>query len=365
MVESYLLVKLKRWLEYYFDISKHIEESPYIFTFKDFAMVFACTLSLFTVSWIISIFTLDVTLIDFCWGFSLAIQSFLYFFQSFNYTGKFSSPKLIFSLLQFINGVRLGIYLIVRSHNKQEDKRYALIRRKIGNLFPYISYFLLFLPQLFVNTTLGLTLYEFNNVNNKAMNLKLFILGTTLMLFGTLFQSIADHQLYKFKSDSNNKGKIFHKGLWGLCRHPNYFGDTVNWWGIYLCNASVGIYYTVICPIIFTCGILFLHGVPLLEYFMKSDYGGLYENYMNNVSAFVPWLFNTKEYKEDLSSKLDSKTIVKKNKKKERKKSNKIHKISHIPRKQNKIMSNILNQNKKKNKFMINNISRKNFHRVQ
>ena len=96
MAKSLFLLFLNPWIEYYLNIPNGREEQPFIFTLKDFTMTFTSVFTLYTISWIVSIFTLDMTSIDFCWGIGLAIQSFLYFIQSINYTGKLSFIKLIF-----------------------------------------------------------------------------------------------------------------------------------------------------------------------------------------------------------------------------------------------------------------------------
>jgi steroid 5-alpha reductase family enzyme len=59
-------------------------------------------------------------------------------------------------------------------------------------------------------------------------------LGTVLWSFGFLFESIADAQLMRFKADPTNEGKLLTRGLWKYTRHPNYFGEAVLWWGIYI-----------------------------------------------------------------------------------------------------------------------------------
>ena len=79
------------------------------------------------------------------------------------------------------------------------------------------------------------------------------------------------------------------RGLWRYSRHPNYFGECLIWWGLFLIAFSVpGGVWTVISPIIITLVLLKMTGVPLTERTTMERRPG-YRDYMRRTSTFIPW----------------------------------------------------------------------------
>ena len=92
-------------------------------------------------------------------------------------------------------------------------------------------------------------------------------LGLAVFLVGFAIEIIADEQLRAFLKDRNpDKGKFCKQGLWRYSRHPNYFGEAVLWWGIFLmaCSIKWG-WATFFSPVIITLLVRFVTGVPMLE----------------------------------------------------------------------------------------------------
>jgi steroid 5-alpha reductase family enzyme len=107
------------------------------------------------------------------------------------------------------------------------------------------------------------------------------------LVVGFLFESIGDKQLSQFIKKPENKGRLMTEGLWKYSRHPNYFGEITQWWGIWIIilSASNGL-LGVIGPITISFLILFVSGIPLLEkkYKGREDF----EEYKKKTSILLP-----------------------------------------------------------------------------
>jgi len=106
---------------------------------------------------------------------------------------------------------------------------------------------------------------------------------------GDVFEAVGDAQLAVFRRDPSNAGKVLTNGLWRYTRHPNYFGDSLIWWGIFTIAASVpGSIWSAFAPLLMTWLLVRVSGVALLESSLRETRPG-YADYVERTSAFVPW----------------------------------------------------------------------------
>ena len=98
---------------------------------------------------------------------------------------------------------------------------------------------------------------------------------------------VGDAQLARFIKNPANKGKLMQSGLWAYTRHPNYFGEVTQWWGLWLVALSVpNGWLGIVGPVVITILILKISGVPLLE--KKMEKNPEFSKYKQRVNVFIP-----------------------------------------------------------------------------
>jgi steroid 5-alpha reductase family enzyme len=111
-------------------------------------------------------------------------------------------------------------------------------------------------------------------------------LGAIIWLVGFIFESVGDKQLSVFLAQKK-RPKVLQTGLWRYTRHPNYFGEVTQWWGIFVISFCAGVApWTIIGPLTITGLVLFVSGVPMLERRYAND--PEYQDYAEHTSKFLP-----------------------------------------------------------------------------
>jgi steroid 5-alpha reductase family enzyme len=183
---------------------------------------------------------------------------------------------------------RLATHITVRNWGKREDWRYRKWRDEAPGSFWWRSYFRVFLLQdvllVVVAAPILLTAWTREPVGLTVLD----VVGVAVWGFGLLFEAVADGQLARFKRDPQSDGKVMDRGLWRYSRHPNYFGESVFWWGIFLVAASVSEgYAAIVGPIAITFLLLRVSGAGMLERGLRTTRPG-YEDSVRRTSAFFP-----------------------------------------------------------------------------
>jgi steroid 5-alpha reductase family enzyme len=235
--------------------------------------------------WLLSLAYKNVTLVDSLWGLGFVLIAWI----SFGLTEGYSGRKVLLVVLTSVWGLRLSGHLSWRNWGKGEDPRYGGWRRASGNRFWIISLFKIFLLQALFLWVIALAI-QYGQVSARpAYFTRLDFLGFIIWLIGLIFESVSDWQLARFKADPANKGQVMDQGLWAYSRHPNYFGECLIWWGIFLIALSTpNSWWTIISPLIITAVLLKMTGIPLMEKAIVDTRPG-YRDYIRRTPAFFPW----------------------------------------------------------------------------
>lgn len=238
--------------------------------------------------WFTTIILSNTSIYDPYWSVAPPVYFTIFFFNHFNFD-LFSNDKtneFAFSLLILIaQGCKLALLIIIWiwgirltlnwmtdfTSLARQDWRYSKFKDScpfliwhIINFFglqlvPTIIVFLAMLPgyeimnftsdSIFLNTlhehfinNQKITICSILNVNINTfafINASLLLLGAFLSMIGIILEHYGDIQLREFRKNPENKGKVCNKGLWSYSRHPNYLGEIMMWWGVYIMASPI------------------------------------------------------------------------------------------------------------------------------
>lgn len=242
-------------------------------------------LTVLTLVWLGSVRLRDASIADVCWGPGFVLLAWVYFVLS-----PVRTPRAwLVALLITLWGARLALHIFRRNHGKGEDPRYRAMRASHGPAFWWRSLFTVFWLQGALLWFVALPLLVVARASAPAALTPLDGLGVLIFIVGFGFEVVGDHQLERFRAESENLGKVLDRGLWRYTRHPNYFGDAMLWWGVYVVAASTpGGWLTALSPSLMTLLLTRVSGVTLLEDGLKASKPG-YRDYVTRTPAFFPW----------------------------------------------------------------------------
>ncbi|MGV7119628.1 DUF1295 domain-containing protein [Sphingopyxis sp. 550A] len=260
---------------------------------------FAALIAVVLILWAVAVRIRDVSFIDAFWAFGMVMLAWASALQA----GVGAPHGLLLLGLTTLWGLRLAFHLFRRWRTAGEDPRYRKIlggvMKQRGWSWPRSALVMVFLmqaPLLFV-TCLPAQIGIWASTADAAPAVGVAgWIGAIAALTGIAFESIGDAQLARFRADPANKGKVLDTGLWRYTRHPNYFGDVLTWWGLWLIAADLGPWValaSVIGPVFLTFTLTRWSGKALLEKGLQKSRPG-YADYVRRTSGFIPWPPKTK-----------------------------------------------------------------------
>ena len=170
-----------------------------------------------------------------------------------------------------------------------EDWRYEDIRKQTGAFYWPVSFLgihlmptvLVFLGSLALWPTLS---------DRRTQLTWLDGIAALVMLTAVIIEGTADFQMRRFRRSPGAEHQAIPPGLWSVSRHPNYFGEVLFWWGLYLFVplAYPNFWWIIIGPLAIL--LLFLGvSIPLMERHLLARHSA-YTEYQKRISRFFPWV---------------------------------------------------------------------------
>ncbi len=235
-------------------------------------------------TWIASVVRRDASLVDRMWSLMIAGPTLVYAAQA-----GWSGVRAIALLALVVAwAVRLAAYITWRNWGHGEDRRYREIRARNEPHFGFKSLYLIFALQVVLAWIVSAA--PLAALTGQRAFGALDVAGIVLALVGFLFEAIGDAQMVAFRADPAQRGQVMDRGLWRFTRHPNYFGETCFWWGVWLIAIAAGgaaAIWTVLSPLLMTVLLLKVSGVALLEKDI-SERRPAYRDYVARTNAFFP-----------------------------------------------------------------------------
>lgn len=218
--------------------------------------------------------------VDSAWGSAFMVAAWSVVVQSW------SIRSLVIALLVTVWSVRLTMHIVKRNHGKDEDPRYKALSDKWKGNFWIRAYVSIFLTQGLLAWAVSVPVVMAAGVSLDALEW-LLPLGVALWAVGFVCESVADSQLGRFIKEKSNKGQVLDTGLWRYSRHPNYFGELLQWWSIGLIAAQAAWgWIGFLGSLLLTVLIVFVSGIPPIERRRKDNQA--YQDYAKHTSKLIP-----------------------------------------------------------------------------
>ena len=198
---------------------------------------------------------------------------------------------LVQAALFLAYGIRLSGFLLVREIKNAAYRK--TLKEATGNekKMPFFVLFTIWVCVAILYTAqVSPMLFR---VTNNTTGVILPVIGFAVSVFGLILESIADNQKSAQKKESPDM--VATKGLYKMCRCPNYLGEIIFWPGEFVSGmntySTVGQRSTAIIAYICIVFIMF-NGAQRLEKRQMARYGGNkeYNDYANKTPIIIPLL---------------------------------------------------------------------------
>jgi steroid 5-alpha reductase family enzyme len=199
-------------------------------------------------------------------------------------------PQLALAGMVMLWALRLAGYLLYRIMRIKRDPRFDGIRERFWKFFQFWFFQGLIVWVIMLPTILWFSLPEAGG----GTWTRWMVAGAATWLVGLVIETLADVQKFRYKSREGKAARWMSIGLWRYSRHPNYFGELLCWWGLFV-FVLPGLGWWALLglagPLAITYVLLAVTGIPTLEKSANEKWGAdaEYQQYRRDTNKLVPW----------------------------------------------------------------------------
>jgi len=168
-----------------------------------------------------------------------------------------------------------------------EDWRCVEIARRAGAFRWPVSFLAVHMGPTLVLLVALLPVYVVMAVGREPVGYFDFF-AFAVTLGAILLEARADKELARYREVSSSPGDFLNRGLWAWSRHPNYLGEILFWWGLWLFAfaANPGWWWTIVGPLSITA-LFRWASLPWIEAHMRERRPG-YAAWADRSSLLFP-----------------------------------------------------------------------------
>ncbi|MEX1378316.1 MAG: DUF1295 domain-containing protein [Eubacteriales bacterium] len=245
--------------------------------------VFLADVAATIVVWLFGVLLKNASVYDPYWSVAPIVILAFWLFQK---GGSFAAADIMLAVAILVWGVRLTYNWALNWQGMDHvDWRYEMLKEDNPKIWQLINFGgINMMPTILVY--LGMIPAYYIIFNQVYIGVRLYI-GFAICILCPAIQLIADKQMKDFRVHKEKTS--METGLWKYSRHPNYFGEIMFWWGIFIMYmGTVEYFYKPAAGALLITLLFVFISIPMMEKHVLKKYPE-YESYQKRVSMVVPW----------------------------------------------------------------------------
>ena len=200
-----------------------------------------------------------------------------------------SLPLILADAMFILYGIRLSGFLLVREWKNASYRKTLTEATKTEKPMPFFVKFVIWACVSVLYVMQVSPVYYAHSVG--TMVEAVVYVGVAIMAIGLLLELVAD--LQKSAQKKKNPSSVAMKGLYKLCRCPNYFGEILFWTGCFVAGVTsmTGVVQWIIAILGYACIVyIMFNGAQRLEKRQMERYANdeSYQAYVKKTPIILP-----------------------------------------------------------------------------